>query len=59
VSGKKRPNQIGLGHELIHADHINSGDVDSHGYLPYRDAPSATVTPIGGKENPDRLARMG
>ena len=28
VSGAKRPNQIGLGHELIHADHINNGDVD-------------------------------
>jgi len=28
VSGKKRPNEIGLGHELIHADHYNSGNVD-------------------------------
>ena len=28
VSGATRPNQIGLGHELIHADHINKGTVD-------------------------------
>lgn len=28
VAGAKRPNQIGLGHELIHADHITDGDVD-------------------------------
>jgi len=28
ISGKKRPNQIGLAHELIHADHINNGSVD-------------------------------
>ncbi len=28
VSGKSRPNQVGLAHELIHADHITSGDVD-------------------------------
>jgi RHS repeat-associated protein len=28
VSKKKRPHQIGLGHELIHADHYNRGNVD-------------------------------
>lgn len=28
VSGKKRPDVIGLGHELIHADHYIKGDVD-------------------------------
>lgn len=28
VSGKSRPNQVGLAHELIHADHITSGEVD-------------------------------
>ena len=28
VSGATRPNEIGLGHELIHADHINKGTVD-------------------------------
>ncbi len=28
VSEQNRPNQIGFGHELIHADHINNGDVD-------------------------------
>ncbi|WP_415060415.1 RHS repeat-associated core domain-containing protein, partial [Flavobacterium sp.] len=27
VSGAKRPNQVGLAHELIHADHITEGDV--------------------------------
>ena len=37
VSRQKRPNMIGLGHELIHADHYNLGDVDrtqaAHWYL--------------------------
>ncbi len=28
VAGAKRPNQVGLAHELIHADHITSGNVD-------------------------------
>ena len=28
VSGATRPNEIGLSHELIHADHINKGTVD-------------------------------
>jgi hypothetical protein len=28
VSGMTRPSQIGLAHELIHADHITSGSVD-------------------------------
>src|SRR5690554_4858147 len=28
VVGAKRPSQVGLAHELIHADHITSGDVD-------------------------------
>jgi RHS repeat-associated protein len=28
VSGATRPNEIGLGHELIHAGHINKGTVD-------------------------------
>jgi RHS repeat-associated protein len=28
VSGATRPNEIGLGHELVHADHINKGTVD-------------------------------
>ncbi len=36
VAGASRPNEIGLGHELIHADHVTSGDVDftptSHTY---------------------------
>ena len=27
VAGAKRPNQVGLAHELIHADHITEGDV--------------------------------
>jgi RHS repeat-associated protein len=28
VSGRSRPNQVGLAHELIHGDHITSGNVD-------------------------------
>ena len=28
VTGANRPNHVGLGHELIHADHIIKGDVD-------------------------------
>jgi RHS repeat-associated protein len=45
VSDKKRPDYIGLGHELIHADHINNGDVSltpqTH---TYNDATGTSVT---------------
>jgi len=51
VSGEKRPNQIGLGHELIHADHINNGDVDlTTDTNTYKDATGTTVTQTVKKE---------
>ncbi len=45
VSRKKRPKQIGLGHELIHADHINNGDVDlTPTIYTYKDETGTLVT---------------
>ncbi|MDR1876213.1 MAG: type III secretion system effector protein, partial [Flavobacteriaceae bacterium] len=53
VSGKKRPNQIGLGHEIIHGDRsmrgkaIDYSDEDTHSY---QDADGNTVTQTVPKE---------
>ena len=47
VSGKTRPNQIGLGHELIHAEHYMDGDYSpstSTSTHTYKDASGNTVT---------------
>ena len=47
VSGKTRPNQIGLGYELIHAEHYMDGDYSpatSTSTHTYKDASGNTVT---------------
>jgi hypothetical protein len=49
VKNKRRPKHIGLGHELIHADHFNNGNVDNsevtHTYID-KDGNEATETNI-------------
>lgn len=49
VSGKTRHNQIGLGHELIHAEHYMDGDYSpatstSTSTHTYKDASGNTIT---------------
>ncbi len=59
VSGKKRPNQVGLGHELIHADRSMRGvaiDYSDNGTHNYKDASGTTVTQTVPKEE---LATVG
>lgn len=51
VRGKKRPDFIGLAHELIHADHITNGDVDLTGDThTYKDAMGTPTTQTVRKE---------
>jgi len=53
VSGAKRPNYIGLGHELIHADHYMDGDyspTEQKASHTYKDATGKTVTQTHKKE---------
>jgi RHS repeat-associated protein len=53
VSGKKRPNQIGLGHEIIHGERSMRGeaiDYSDMGTHTYQDANGNTVTQTVPKE---------
>ncbi|MEM6696805.1 MAG: RHS repeat-associated core domain-containing protein, partial [Bacteroidota bacterium] len=59
VSGKKRPNQVGLAHELIHAERSMRGeaiDYSETGTHTYKDASGTTVTQTVPKEE---LATVG
>ncbi|MCP1997578.1 RHS repeat-associated core domain-containing protein, partial [Flavobacterium sp. HSC-61S13] len=59
VSGKKRPNQIGLGHEIIHGERSMRGeaiDYNDMGTHTYQDANGNTVTQTVPKEE---LATVG
>ena len=53
VSGATRPNEIGLGHELIHAEHYMDGDYSPSSQKAshtYKDATGKTVTQTYKKE---------
>ena len=53
VSGKKRPNQVGLAHEMIHGERSMRGeaiDYDERGTQTYKDASGKTVTEPVRKE---------
>jgi RHS repeat-associated protein len=62
VSGATRPNEIGLGHELIHADRAMKGkSVDSAttGTHTYKDAAGNTVTQTRPKEELETVGVQG
>jgi RHS repeat-associated protein len=62
VSGATRPNEIGLGHELIHADRAMKGkriDRSNTGTHTYKDAAGNTVTQTKPKEELETVGLQG
>jgi RHS repeat-associated protein len=62
VSGATRPNEIGLGHELIHADRAMKGksvDRATTGTHTYKDAAGNTVTQTKPKEELETVGLQG
>ncbi|MDR1652538.1 MAG: hypothetical protein LBS01_02580, partial [Prevotellaceae bacterium] len=62
VSGASRPNEIGLGHELIHADKSMKGkavDYSTTATHTYKDATGNTVTQTMPKEELETVGLMG
>lgn len=56
VSGARRPKHIGLGHELIHADHITDGTVD---FTPTEHTYSTATGPVTQEKPLEELRTVG